>query len=128
MTNPTSSSLLYNSDSVWLPVALTSVAATTSHWVIAPGNGIIRRMKVVVAGAVSDDTTFGLELTGTNVTDGGSAAIVTVAASGSGAGTVAVGEADAANTVSEGDAVEVTCGGEGSVASAGLALIEFCPA
>ena len=124
----TSPTTLYNNDCVWLSARIASVAATTSYWLVAPGAGEIRRMRVVIYGAISDDTTFGLELAGTNVTDGGSAAICTVESSGSAAGDVATGEADAANVVTNGQAVEITCGGEGSTAAIGEVFVEFVPA
>ena len=111
----------------WLRADITSVAATTSNWLIAPFDGKISRMKVMILGAVSDDTTIGAELGGTNVTDGGSADIVTLVASASAAQDVFSGEADTANAVSEGDAIEITCGGEGSTASAAIVLVEILP-
>lgn len=129
MGTPTSGSNLYGFEAVWLTVNITSLAAATSHWCAAPGDGVIRRIKSVTDGSVSDDTTLGLELSGTDVTTAaGSAALITIAASGSGAGTVDAGEAGLANAVSEGDAVEVTCGGEGSTATPATVFIEFVAA
>lgn len=109
------------------PARITSVAGTTSAWLIAPFAGLIRRVRTVALGAVSDDTTIGLELAGTNVTDGASADIVTIATGGA-AGDVDSGEADAANAVTDGQAIEVTCGGEGSTATAADVYVEVLPA
>ena len=114
--------------SAWIPVRIASAADTTSYWAISPFDGYLGRMKVLLEGALSDDTTFGIELGGTNVTDGGSANICTGVASGSAAGDVSTGECDGANTVSEGTAIEITCGGEGSTASAAIAFVEVIPA
>lgn len=113
---------------VWVSARYADVSGTTSYWGVAPTDGVIRRMQVVLEGAVSADTTFGLELGGTNVTDNASADIVTALASGSAAGVVSAGEADGANTVVAGQAIEFTCGGEGVTASAATALVEIIPA
>lgn len=112
---------------IYLSVRIASVAATTSYWTVSPCDGVASRMFSVIEGAVSDDTTLGLEIGGTNVTDGGSADIITITASGSAAGDVDSGTADAANAVTEAQAIEVTCGGEGSTASAALVTIEILP-
>jgi len=61
-----------------------------------------------------------------NVTDGGSADIVTFAASDA-AGTVATGTADGANAVSEGGAIEITCDGGGSTSGVVEVVIEILP-
>lgn len=112
---------------VYLSVQITSIAAATSVWVVSPVAGKIRRMWSVIHGAANADTTLGLELGGTNVTDGGAAAIITITASGSAAGDVDSGEADTANTVTANQAIEVTCGGEGTTASLATVMIEILP-
>ncbi len=112
---------------VYLHAEIASLAATTSTWVISPVAGKIRRVWTTIHGTVSDDTTLGLEIGGTNVTDGGSADIVTIESSASAAGQVNSGEADAANTITAGGAIEVTCGGEGSTATEATVLIEVLP-
>jgi hypothetical protein len=111
----------------YLSVHLDDVAATTSGWTVSPCDGVISRMWVVIYGTISDDTTFGLELGGTNVTDGASADIVTMESSASAAGDVATGTCDGANTVTEAQAIEITCGGEGSTSVDGEVIIEILP-
>ena len=112
---------------IYLSAHLDDVAATTSRWVISPCDGVISRMWAVAYGKVSDDTTLGLEIGNTNVTDGGSADIVTLVTSAGAAGDVATGTADAANAVTEGQAIEITCGGEGSVSVDAEVLVEILP-
>lgn len=111
----------------YLNVEMADVAATTSNWTVSPCDGVISRMWTVLHGAISDDTTLGLELSNTNVTDGGSADIVTITASGSAAGDVDFGTCDGANAVAEGGAIEVTCGGEGSTSAKASVVIEILP-
>jgi hypothetical protein len=113
-------------EAVYVPATIADQSATTSSWAISPVDGKIRRMWAVNAVAPTDDTTIGLELAGTNVTDAASADIVTVSASDA-AGTVNTGEADTANTVTTGAAIEITCGGEGSTAGIIEVLIEIVP-
>ena len=111
----------------WLGRQFDDIAGTGSHFVISPCDGLIRRMKVVNETVVTDATILGLELGGTNVTDGVSADIVTIAASDA-AGTVNVGEADTANAVSEGTAIEITSDGGGSGTIQAYVMIEIVPA
>lgn len=113
--------------SIWIGRQFDDLSGTGSHYVISPCDGVIRRMKVVNETAVTDAVAIGLEIGGTNVTDGASADIVTIAASDA-AGTVNTGEADAANTVSEGTAIEITSDGGGSGTIQGYVLIEIIPA
>lgn len=112
---------------VYLTVHIADLAATTSSWTISPCDGKISRMWVVQHGTINVDTTLGIELGGTDVTDGASADIVTLESSGDAAGSYGVGTADGANSVTEGQAIEVTCGGEGSSSAIGTALIEILP-
>lgn len=113
--------------SIWIGRQFDDLAGTGSHYLIAPCDGLIRRMKVVNETAVTDATAIGLELGGTNVTDSADADIVTIAASAA-AGTVSVGEADTANVVSEGTAIEITSDGGGSGTIQGYVMIEIIPA
>ncbi len=113
--------------SIWVGRQFDDIAGTGSHYVIAPCDGVIRRMKAVNETVVTDACILGLELATVNVTDGASASIVTIAASDA-AGTVNVGEADTANAVSEGDAVEITSDGGGSGTIQAFVLVEFIPA
>ena len=105
-----------------------AISTTTSAWVVSPCDGIVSRMWNVIHGACGTDTTMGMEIAGTNVTDGASATILTITASGSAAGDVDTGTADAANVITEGAAIEVTCGGEGSTASESTCFVEVLPA
>lgn len=113
--------------SIWIGRQFDDLSGTGSHYVISPCDGVIRRMKVVNETAVTDAVAIGLEIATVNVTDGGSADIVTIAASDA-AGTVNSGEADAANAVTEGQAIEITSDGGGSGTIQGYVLIEIVPA
>ncbi len=112
---------------IWIGRQFDDIAGAGSHYVISPCDGVIRRMKVVNETVTTDTAVMGLELAGTNVTDGVSADIVTITASDV-AGTVNVGEADTANAVSEGTAIEITSDGGGSGTIQGYVLIEILPA
>ena len=111
-----------------LSTHMLAISTTTSAWVVSPCDGIISRMWTVIHGACGTDTTMGLEIGGTNVTDGSDADIITITASGSAAGDVDTGTCDGANAITEGAAIEVTCGGEGSTASEATCLVEVLPA
>lgn len=113
--------------SFWVGRQFDDIAGAASHFLISPCDGVIRRIKVVNETAVTDATIIGLEIIGTNVTDGGSADLVTIAASAA-VGTVTVGEADGANTVSEGTAIEITSDGGGSGTIQGYVMLEIVPA
>ncbi len=122
---------LADASTFWLPVIIANVSDATSFWTISPCDGVLSRVKVVIETALAgggDDAIVGLELGGTNVTDGGSADIVTLTASGSSVGDVFTGTCDGANTVSEGTAIEVTCDGASSTASRAMVLVEVIPA
>lgn len=111
----------------WVGRQFDDLSGTGSHYLIAPCDGVIRRMKVVNETAVTDAVAIGLEISGTNVTDGADADICTIAASAA-AGTVTTGECDTANAVSEGDAIEITSDGGGSGTIQGYVMIEIIPA
>jgi hypothetical protein len=111
-----------------LSTHMLAISTATSAWVVSPCDGIISRMWTVIHGVAQADTVMGMEIAGTDVTDGGSASIITITASGSAAGTVDTGTADAANAITEGAAIEVTCDGAGSTASEATCLVEVLPA
>ena len=110
-----------------LSTPMLAISTTTSAWVVSPCDGVISRIWSVLFGVCQADTVLGLEIAGTNVTDEGSASIITVAASGSAVGTVDVGTCDGANAITEGAAIEVTCDGAGSTASVAQIYVEILP-
>ena len=113
---------------VYVSTHMLAISTTTSAWVVSPCDGVISRLWTVIHGVAQADTVVGMEIAGTNVTDGGSATIITITASGSAAGTVDTGTADAANAITEGASIEVTCDGAGSTASEATCIVEILPA
>lgn len=112
-------------ESQWATVRITDVSTAGSVWIVAPFDGFIRRLKSVLDGAITTaDAAVGIELAGVDVTGGQ----LTIAASGSAAGTVDETVATAANAVAEGDAVEIDTDGGSTVARALTCMVEFVPA
>lgn len=101
-----------NEVEVSLNVDFADVSAASSQFVVSPIAGKIKRMDVVLQGAIDADTTFTSKIGGVAVTDGAA----TVESDASAAGTKASATPSAANAVAAGGAIEVACGGEGSAA------------
>lgn len=113
---------------IYISTHMLAISTTTSAFLVSPCDGVISRMWTVIHGVCQADTIMGMEIAGVNVTDGGSATVLTITASGSAAGTVDTGTADAANVITEGAAIEVTCDGAGSTASEATCVVEILPA
>ena len=107
-------------------------SATTSTWAIAPFDCKITKMWTVLHSVVTQaDTTFGIEIGGTNATSddktSDNADIILIESSGDAAGDVDVGNIDGANTLAANGSIEITCGGEGSVTAIVTVMIELTP-
>jgi len=107
-------------------------SATTSTWAIAPFDCKITKMWTVLHSVVTQaDTTFGIEIGGTNATSddktNDNADIILIESSGDAAGDVDVGNIDGANALSANGSIEITCGGEGSVTAIVTVMIELTP-
>ncbi|MGE5515088.1 MAG: DUF2190 family protein [Bacteroidota bacterium] len=101
-----------NEVEIALNLDFADVSAASSQFVASPIAGTIKRMDVVMQGAIDVNTSFAAKLGGVAVTDGA----VSVVAAASAAGTKASAVPTAANAVAAGGAIEVACGGEGSAA------------
>lgn len=109
-----------NNKLLFLDVADASADAT--YYLYAPFGGVISKIAVIVDGAVGTaDLTVTASINGGAVTNG----VVTVASSGSGAGSKAVATPSAANTVVAGDAISLAFAGAGSGGSPRAHVIVF---
>jgi hypothetical protein len=100
---------------------IADISTGASSWTVAPHAGDIVAAYTVIDGAITGaDATITLEIGGTLVTDSS----ITIAYSGSAAGTVDSSTPSAANTVTAGQAVEIiTDGGSTDAAKAVVALV-----
>jgi len=112
---------------VYVCAHLADFASTASGWTVSPCDGVISRIWTVNYVAPTDACVIGLEIAGTDVTDGASASLVTIAAS-SAAGSVDTGTCDGANAITEGAAIEITSDGGGSTSGVVEVVIEILPA
>ncbi len=91
-----------------ITVDMTDISSSGSVWVVAPHAGDIAKIYSVINGAITvADATITAEIGGTLVTDSS----ITVAYSGSAAGTVDSATPSAANTVTAGQAIEIISDG-----------------
>jgi hypothetical protein len=116
----------------YLAIHHPDAAVTTSTWAVSPFDGTVTKMWTVLHSVITQaDTTFGIELGGTNATSDdktvGNADIITIESSGDAAGDVDVGNVDGANAVTADQAIEITCGGEGSVTAIVTVMLEIMP-
>jgi len=95
----------------FLTVKLANVSAASSAYIVAPDGGKIIKIYSVLGGAISSaDAAITCEINGVAVTGAG----ITIAHSGSAAGTVDSSEPTAANDVNEGDVIEFITDGSSS--------------
>ena len=87
---------------------IADISTAGSSWVVSPYAGTIKKIYTVIDGAITNaDASISFEIDGTAVTDGG----ITIAYSGSGAGTVDSSTPTAHNTVTAGQAIEIITDG-----------------
>jgi len=100
---------------------IANISSAGSSWVVSPYAGTIEKIYTVIDGAITvHDAAITFEIDGTAVTDAG----ITIAYSGSGAGTVDSSEPSAKNSVDAGDAIEIiTDGGSTDAAKAVVVLV-----
>lgn len=109
---------------IYLVGSWTDIGTAESAWLVSPIAGTISNWWTVLHGAITGaDETCTLELGGTLVT--GSS--ITVANSGSAAGTVDTAAPTAANTVAAGGAIEVITAGSSTGATKATFIIEITP-
>lgn len=116
----------------YLAIHHADASATTSTWAVAPFDCTITKMWTVLHSVITQaDTTFGIEIGGTNATSDdktdGNADIILIESSGDAAGDVDVGNVDGANTLAADASIEITCGGEGSVTAIITVMLELMP-
>ena len=100
---------------------IADISTAGSSWVVSPYAGTIEKIYTVIDGAITGgDAAITFEIDGTAVTDAG----ITIAHSGSGAGTVDSSEPTAKNSVDAGGAIEIiTNGGSTGTVKAVVALV-----
>ncbi len=99
-----------------LTVTMADVSAAASVWVVSPWDGYIKAMYSVIAAAITAaDAVVTIEIGGVEVTG----STLTIATSGSAAGTVDSCFPTALNYVSKGQAIEVISDGGSSTTSIG---------
>jgi hypothetical protein len=117
----------YNSlarDKIYLTVTMADISAASSVWVVAPVACTFTKAWGVLNAAITGaDAVLTSEIGGTLVTSGG----VTVANSGSAAGTVFTITPTAANTLTAGQALEIITDGASSTTSIVTFTVEFTP-
>ena len=108
-------------DSFCLTVDMTDISTAASVWVVSPYAATIEKIYSVINGAITvADAAITVEIGGTAVTGGA----ITIANSGSAAGTVDSATPTALNTVTAGQAIEViTDGGSTDTCRATFTLL-----
>ncbi len=104
----------------YITAEIDDISSAASHWVVSPIAGTITKIYTVIDGAITvGDAAITFELGGTAITD----SAITIAYSGSAAGTVDSSTPSALNTVAVGDAIEcITYGGSTDAAKARITL------
>ena len=109
---------------IYLTGSWTDIGTAESGWLVSPVAGTITNWWTVLHGAITvSDETCTLEIGGTLVTG----STITVANSGSAAGTVDTAAPTAANTVAAGGAIEVITAGASTGAAKATYTIEITP-
>jgi len=107
-------------DQVVITGTIADISAAASSWVVSPYAGDIVAIYTVINGTVTDaDAAITFEIGGSAVTGGA----ITIAYSGSVAGTVDSSTPTAANTVAAGGAIEVIT--DGGSTGAALAVVSI---
>lgn len=112
------------SKKVYLTVTMADVSTASSVWVVSPVAGKFTKLYSVINGAITvADAVITTEIGGTLVTNGG----LTIATSGSAAGTVDSGTPTAANTLTAGQALEIITDGGSTTTSIATFTVEITP-
>lgn len=108
-------------DSFHLTVDMTDISSAGSVWVVSPYAATIEKLYSVISGAITiADAAITMEIAGVAVTGGA----LTIAFTGSAAGTVDSTTPTAANTVTAAQAIEIiTDGGSTDVSRATFTLV-----
>lgn len=108
-------------DQFLLNVTMADISTGSSVWVVSPYAATIEKIYSVIDGAITvGNAAISVEIGGTAVTGAG----ITIAYSGSGAGTVDSSTPTALNTVTAGQAIEIiTDGGSTDTAIATFTLV-----
>ena len=110
-----------HNNKVVLNTRIDNISAASSAWVVTPVAGTIAKVYSVISGAItSGDATLTAKIATVSVTNGA----ITVANSGSAAGTVDSATPSGANTVTLGQAIEIaTDGGSTNSISAVITFV-----
>ena len=110
-----------HNNKVVLNTRIDNISAASSAWVVTPVAGTIAKVYSVISGAItSGDATLTAKIATVSVTNG----VITVANSGSAAGTVDSATPSGANTVTLGQAIEIaTDGGSTNSISAVITFV-----
>lgn len=97
------SSSIFNINKRYLATTIEDISTASSHWIVSPVAGTITKIYSVINAAIAtSDAALTFELGGVLITGGN----ITVATSGSAAGTIDSSTPSAANAVTAGQAVE----------------------
>ncbi len=103
---------------------IANISAAASSWAIAPVAGTITKIWTVIDGAITvGDAAITFELGGTAITGGA----ITIAYSGSAAGTIDSCVPTALNTVTQGQAIEIITDGGSTDAAKAVVMFEVTP-
>lgn len=107
---------------IYLSVDMTDVSAPSTSYIPSPVAGIISKVSVILGAAITGaNSTITTKIGSTSVTGGA----ITVAYSGSAAGSVFSATPTAANTVVAGDNINFTTDGASSTTSRGTIVVEI---
>jgi len=110
---------------IFLRGEIADISSAASTWVVSPVAGDITGITTVIDGAITvGDAAITFEIGGTPVTGGG----ITIAYSGSAAGTVDSATPSAANTVTAGQVIEIITDGGSTDAAMAVVTLEITPA
>lgn len=107
---------------IYLTVDMTDVSAPSTSYLPSPVAGTISKVSVILANAITSANSVITTKIGSTAVTGGA---ITVAYSGSAAGSVFSATPTAANTVAVGDNINFTTDGASSTTSRGTILIEI---
>jgi hypothetical protein len=109
---------------IYLIGTIADISSAASSWVVSPVAGAITKIWTVIAGAVTvGNAAISFEIAGVAVTGAG----ITIAYSGSAAGTVDSSIPTALNTVAAGQAIEIITDGGSTDACLAVVTIEITP-
>lgn len=105
----------------FLTVTMADISTASSVWVVSPHAGTVSKIYTTIEGAIiTVDAVLDPQIAGTSITDGG----ITIAFTGSAAGTVDSSTPSAANVVTAGQAIEIaTNGGSTNTVIATITLV-----